>query len=151
VIGATPPALRFVFTITALVPDASDFIPLEDRSGEQLDFIPITGGSVEGEISGDIIPGGGDWCVTRSDEAYNVEARYLFRTAEGEVVDVVNVGVLRHLTDSDNSQVDMGYFLTTPRFRTTSPRLQWLTRSVFVGRAQSLPSKTVIDVYEVLQ
>jgi hypothetical protein len=151
VIGATPPALRFVFTITALVPDATNFIPLEGRSGEQLDFIPITGGTVEGEISGHIIPGGGDWCLTRSDEAYNVEARYLFRTSEGEVVDVVNVGVLRHLTDPDNSQVDMGYFLTTPRFRTTSARLQWLTRSVFVGRAQSLPSKTVIDVYEVLQ
>ena len=144
------PQLRFTFRITALVPDVSNFIPIEERSGERLEFIPITGGDVTGEIAGHVVPGGGDWCLTRADDAYQVEARYLITTTDGDVIDVVNVGILRHLNASDSGD-DMGYFLTTPRFRTTSPRLQWLTRSVFVGRARSIPGQTVIDVFEVLQ
>ena len=148
---ATPPALRFAFSISAIVPDVTEFLPLEGRSTERLDFIPITGGHVTGEISGDVIPGGGDWCLSRSDDAYNVEARYLIKTSDGDIVDVVNVGVLRHLSYDEAPEAEMGYFLTTPRFRTTAPNLQWLTRSVFVGRAKPLEGMTVIDVYELLQ
>ena len=148
-IDETPPQLRFTFSITALVPDVNDFIPLENRSSEVLEFIPILGGTVSGDVSGTVMPGGGDWCLTRSDDAYQVEARYLITTSHGDVIDVVNVGVLRHL-ELDVTGPDMGYFLTTPRFRTTAADLQWLTRSVFVGRAQSLPGKTIIDVFEVL-
>jgi hypothetical protein len=131
------PALRYRFRITALVDPG---IPIEHRGDETLEYIPITGGPVTGDIEGAIIPGGGDWCLVRPDGTFEVEARYLIRTADGDVIDVVNVGVVR---DADD------YFLTTPRFRTVAPALNWLTRSVFVGRAHSNPNDTTIDVYEV--
>ena len=43
----------------------------------------------------------------------------------------------------------MGYFVSTPVFRTTALRLQWLTRTVFVGRAVASGDTTRIDVYSV--
>ncbi|WP_052056770.1 DUF3237 family protein [Rhodococcoides fascians] len=141
----TAPELRFTFRIVA---DTGPYLPLEQRATELLEFIPITGGTVEGDVSGTIIPGGGDWCLTRADDAYQVEARYLIRTDQDDIVDVVNLGIVRHLPGESGEE--MGYFQSTPRFRTTSPRLQWLTRSVFVGRATSHATGTTIDVFEVL-
>ncbi|MEP6842787.1 MAG: DUF3237 family protein [Pseudolysinimonas sp.] len=142
------PQLRYAFRIIAKV---GEYLPLEQRDREILEFIPIVGGSVSGDITGEVLNGGGDWCRTRADDAYDVEARYLMRTTSGAVIDVVNVGILRHLAGEPSESEQMGYFLTTPRFRTVAPELQWLTRSVFVGRATAGTDSTTIDVFEVLE
>jgi len=141
-----PPELHHRFRIIA---EVGGYLPLQQRDTELLEYIPITGGTVTGDLTGGILPGGADWCLSRADDAYDVEARYLFRTDHDEIVDVVNVGVLRHLPGAEGDSKDMGYFLTTPRFRTAAPRLLWLTRSVFVGRAVTTTAHTAIDVYEV--
>jgi Protein of unknown function (DUF3237) len=44
----------------------------------------------------------------------------------------------------------MAYFLCTPVFRTAAASLQWLTRSVFVGRAKACDTHTAIEVFEVV-
>ncbi|AZS44294.1 DUF3237 domain-containing protein [Microbacterium oleivorans] len=136
-----PPALRFSFRIVARVDPG---IPLERRGDDVLDYIPITGGPVSGDVEGEIVPGGGDWCVARADGTYDVEARYLIRTTDGHVIDVYNVGVVRPSTDGPE------YFQSTPRFRTVAPELQWLTRSIFVGRAHASGEATTVDIFEVL-
>ncbi len=143
----TAPALRYAFTIVA---EVDPHIPLNERGTERLDFIPITGGGIHGEIEGEVVPGGGDWCTIRADGGDEVQARYAIRTAAGEFVDIVNTGVLRHLDGGTGGPEDMGYFLTTPVFRTAAPGLQWLTRSVFLGKARTQPTATTIDIYEVL-
>src|SRR5690349_627769 len=143
----TAPALRFTFSIVA---EVGAYLPLEQRDAEVLEFIPITGGTVTGDLRGQIIPGGGDWCLQRADEAFRVEARYLIRTDSGAIVDVENVGIVRHLPGARGVSEPMGYFQSTPRFRTTAPELQWLTRSVFVGRAIATEHDTTVDVFEVM-
>jgi len=67
------PSLRFSFRIVARV-DAG--IPVERRGGDTLEFIPITGGPVSGEIDGDVVPGGGDWCLVRADGTFDVGRAY---------------------------------------------------------------------------
>lgn len=129
------------FTITALIAPPE---PLVDR-GDRLDFIPITGGEVRGDLTGAVVPGGGDWCCTRSDGVVAVEARYLVRTASGGLVDVHNTGVLRPAEDGAAP-----YFLTTPRFRTVDPALHWLTATVFVGQAHVEGDRVVIEVAELV-
>lgn len=146
-IAPAPPELRYAFSIIA---EVGPHLSLEQRDSELLAFIPITGGSITGDVHGTVIPGGGDWCRTRADEAHQVEARYLIRTDTGDIIDVVNVGVVRHLPGASGMNRPMGYFQSTPRFRTSAPDLQWLTRSVFVGRAVSDENATSIDVFEVL-
>ena len=63
------PSLRFSFRIVARVDPG---IPVERRGGDTLEFIPITGGPVSGEIDGEIVPGGGDWCLVRADGTFDV-------------------------------------------------------------------------------
>ncbi|PWJ54907.1 Protein of unknown function [Quadrisphaera granulorum] len=137
-------ALSHRFTITALIAAPE---PLVDR-GDRLDFIPITGGTVSGDLTGEVVPGGGDWCCTRSDGVVAVEARYLVRTASGALVDVHNTGVLRPSDVGDDGAAP--YFLTTPRFRTVDPALHWLTAAVFVGEAHVEGDRVVIEVAELV-
>lgn len=138
------PTLQFSFTIVAEVDPG---LPIDRRTDESLEIIPITGGRVTGAISGEVQPGGADWCLYRNDGAFNVEARYWIRTDDGDIVDVVNVG--RISPGSSPDAVD-GLFMSTPQFRTTAPALQWLTQRVFVGRAEAFGTHTTIDVFEVV-
>jgi hypothetical protein len=143
----TPPDMRHAFTIVAEVtaPEV-----LERHGDASLEYIPITGGHVTGTLTGAVVPGGGDWCLVRSDGVFRVEARYLIRTDAGELVDVHNVGYLRHVAGETGDWAAMRYFQSTPVFRTVSPRLQHLTNTVFVGRGRTGPAATTVDVFEVL-
>ncbi len=141
------PGLRYSFTILALTnpPEL-----LQKRDAESLVFIPITGGTVSGVLEGHVVPGGGDWATERNDDAWGVEARYQIRTTAGALIDVWNIGVLRNLEGESADADNMGYFMTTPVFRTATPQLLWLTRSVFVGRASLRDGGTAIEIFEVL-
>ncbi|MGO4103855.1 DUF3237 domain-containing protein [Leifsonia sp. YAF41] len=146
VLGATGDSVSLRFALT-IVAEIAPEILLQKRDRESTIFYPITGGRVSGDVVGTVLPGGGDWATARSDQTMNVEARYQFATESGAIVDVFNVGVLRHC-DPDAAVID--YFVTAPVFRTAEPRLQWLTRSAFVGNARELGGDIVIDVYEVV-
>jgi Protein of unknown function (DUF3237) len=91
----TPPDLRHAFTIVAADVAAAEV--LQRRGDATLEYVPITGGQVTGTLTGTAVPGGGDWCLVRSDGVLRVEARYLIRTDDVELVDVDNLGSLRHL------------------------------------------------------
>ena len=41
------------------------------------------------------------------------------------------------------------YFRTVPRFETSAPELQWLTRAVFIGVGQRNPSDVLIRFWRV--
>ena len=142
------PALRYRFRIVAEVaPD----IPIDAAGGGELDFIPITGGRVTGDVRGEIISGGGDWCLLKAPGSYRVEARYGVRTESGSYLDVYNVGILTRPDEgADTPGRTHEYFVTTPVFRTTDPALAWLTRSVFIGHASAGDGATSLDIYEVM-
>lgn len=53
--------------------------------------IPITGGSFEGpDIHGEVVPGGEDWQLVRPDGVTELYARYLLRTHDGYLIQVIN-------------------------------------------------------------
>ena len=135
--------MEFAFSIVA---EVSDHLPIEQRGDGTLSIIPITGGTVRGRISGEVVAGGADWCRERPDGAFDVEARYWIRTDSGAIVDVVNLG---HIAPAQGDE-ELGLFMTSPRFRTVDPELQWLTYTSFVGRAESFGTHTTIDVFEVV-
>ena len=57
-------------------------------------IIPITGGRFEGDkLAGDVLPGGADWQLVRSDGTAVLEARYTLRTQDGALISVRNRGV----------------------------------------------------------
>ena len=138
------PHLKLRFSIVA---EVAEWVEIGDVNGQRLVFVPITGGTVTGDISGVVLPGGGDWARILSPEVVHVEARYLVRTDDGVVIDIVNTGIARFVDGYDSP---IGYFATRPVFQVADPDTQWLNRSVFVGWAKTDSTATTIDVYEVV-
>ena len=53
--------------------------------------IPITGGTFDGpKIKGEVLPGGEDWQLVRPDGDTEMYARYLMKTDDGHVIQVIN-------------------------------------------------------------
>jgi len=53
--------------------------------------IPILGGTFKGlDIEGTVLPGGADWQVTREDGDTELNARYMLKTNDGVVIQVIN-------------------------------------------------------------
>lgn len=53
--------------------------------------IPITGGTFDGpKIKGEVLPGGEDWQLVRPDGDTELYARYLLKTNDGHVIQVIN-------------------------------------------------------------
>lgn len=128
--------------------------------GAPVEFTPITGGTVSGpRLSGTVLAGGGDWMVARPGVAIDLDARYLIRTDDGALIDIVNKGFWVASAEID-AAVDRGekvdpshyYFRTQPVFRTDDPQHAWLTHTVFVGVAydESDLGRIRIQFFEVL-
>ncbi|TGD13587.1 DUF3237 domain-containing protein [Brevibacterium sp. S111] len=94
--------------------------PLEDhgmtRSGHRR-VIPVIGGSISGAVAGEIIPGGADWQVVRSDGSIEIDGRYSARLDDGNLLDIHARGVrsgepavLAALLDGEDIAPDDYYF-----------------------------------------
>ena len=91
------------------------------------EVIPITGGTVSGEISGKVLPGGADWCLTRADGVAEVWARYTLALDTGDLVSVLNTGLA--FPQADGSYAGR----TVPQFEVAAGPLQWLRNHIFIG------------------
>ena len=70
-------------------------------------IIPITGGELTGRITGKVLPGGADY-QNLSNPA-TIDARYLWQTAEGDVIIVRNGGTFGSLVPTFEVRVDSPY------------------------------------------
>jgi len=92
------------------------------------EVIPITGGTVEGELRGKVLPGGADWCLTRPDGVAEVWARYTLELEGGALVSVLNTGLA--FPQPDGSYAGR----TVPQFEVASSGpFSWLRNHIFVG------------------
>ncbi len=119
--------------------------------------IPILGGTFEGPtIRGKVLPGGADWQIVRADGLAELDTRYALQTDSGSLIYIQNAGI-RHASPEvtkkllagepvDPSQV---YFKTVPIFETAAPELQWLTRAIFVGTGERMPTEVIVHVWRV--
>ena len=109
-------------------------------------IVPITGGYFRGKngISGDVMPGGADWQVVRSDGVKNITAIYSIRVDDGTVIVVDNRGIV---TNFDGQR----YAHTVPKFHAPKGRHDWLNKRMYSGTITSIkkPRAVVIRVYEV--
>jgi hypothetical protein len=120
------PDLRFAFEARVAVGEEEH---VGHGAGDELRFVPIVGGTVDGPLlRGGVVPGGGDWMVKRRD-VYSLEARYLIRADDGALIDVINRGFYRETPTGL-------YYRTSPVFRTDALAHQWLAETVFIGLAR---------------
>jgi hypothetical protein len=85
--------------------------------------IPITGGELAGRITGKVLPGGADY--QNLSPPATIDARYLWQTADGEIVIVRNGGAFGSLVPTFEVRVDSPYaWLNTGLFLSSNPEMR---------------------------
>jgi hypothetical protein len=86
-------------------------------------IIPITGGELTGRITGKILPGGADY--QNLSPPATIDARYLWQTADGEVIIVRNGGAFGALVPTFEARVDGPYaWLNRGTYLSSNPLLR---------------------------
>jgi len=105
-------------------------------------IVYVKSGIVKGpKINGKVLPGGGDWYLTRPDGVGEVDVRATIQTDDGALIYTHYKGVI----DAKN-----GYFRTTPRYETSHEKYTWLNSIVAVGVGSSIPTGVRYHIYQIL-
>jgi hypothetical protein len=118
-------------------------------------IIPITGGTFEGpNIKGEVLPIGADWQTVRTDGDTELNARYLLKTNDGHMIQVINK-VLMH-TPPRGSNTGMYIKSVVDLEAPANSPYSHLNHAIFLGTLEVPPFKpgedpyVVIGVYKVL-
>jgi hypothetical protein len=150
-----PPEFTFLMKIDADVGELQTMGggPLGERR-----VVAITGGTFEGPLlRGEVVPGGADWQIVRSDGVLDIDARYALRTAAGALIRVVSQGyrhgppeVLAALGRGEEVPADRYFFRTVMRFETGDAGLLWLNRTIAVASAQRRARQVLLEAWRLL-
>jgi hypothetical protein len=153
---ATPllePIADLVVHVTTPV-EVGQVIGLNTRGLRRI--IPIIGGTVSGQLSGQVLAGGADFQMVVSDTVADLDARYILALDNGHRVYVQN-RALRRGTAADVARLVRGeavdpaaiYFRCAPTFEVSDPSLAWLTESLFVGTGARYPDRVEMRFFRV--
>lgn len=147
------PTLEHVLTLDV---EIAEPIEIGETGDGQRRIIPITGGTVDGRIDGEIIDAGADFQLHRIDRSTELVAKYAFESEGGSRVYVENRGIRyappetsRRLRADKPVDPDDVYFKTVPTFETADPDLKWLTQQIFVAAGTRQPDGVTLAVYAV--
>lgn len=118
----------------------------------------VTGGSFEGEeMSGRVLPGGGDFLTMRPDGGMHLDVRLVLETDRDELVYMTYVGrrhgppeVMERYRTSSPVAYGEDYFRTIIQFETAAPRLMRLNGVLAVGAGYRTAEGAVYEVFEIL-
>jgi hypothetical protein len=133
----SPPTLQHVAHVHATILMPENIASTHSGTRE---LIAITGGTLEGEIAGTIIPGGADWAVNHGDGTATIWARYAVRRADGSLIMETNSGVAAEQPDGRWR----GH--TTPQLEAGADDLQWLKTAVLVGTLHAKADGTGVEM-----
>ena len=111
--------------------------------------IPITGGTFEGaKIKGEVLPGGDDWQIVRPDGDTELYARYLLKTNDGYIIQVINQVLIHMPAESEKKEpyIKSVIDLEAPN---NSP-YSYLNHAIFIGTLEIPTLKTGEEPYVVI-
>ncbi len=146
---------EYLFTIRVTVDALHDVgaVPLGTR---HLDM--LGSGTFEGpKLKGEVLPGGIDQKIFRTDGAMNPNVRMVLRTDDDALIYMHYTGV-RYGTPEVMDRIAHGetvdpseyYLRNTPYFETSSDKYDWLNRIVSVGVGRRMPDHAAYDVFQIL-
>ena len=118
----------------------------------------ITSGTFEGpRLRGKVLPGGGDWTLSRSDGVLELDLRLTLETGDGALIYMTSFGfrhgppeVLAALARGESVDPSRYYFRTTPRFETSAPQYAFLNRVIAISSGDRRASGPIYTIAEVL-
>ena len=114
-------------------------------AGTRQIFIVKTG-RVEGpKISGEVLPGGGDWALVRTDGVIQLDVRATIKTDDGAMIYGTYSGLIV-LTPDVGARIFSGqdvplndyYFYGNPMFQTGDERYAWLNKVIALSRGRAM-------------
>jgi hypothetical protein len=114
-------------------------------SGMRQIFI-IKGGTISGPSGkGEVLSGGGDWAIVRSDGALQLDVRATVKMDDGALIYVTYAGILAadppvfaRILSGDNVSLAEYYFYTNPMFQTADEHYAWMNKIIAVARGRAL-------------
>lgn len=133
----TPFGASAAFRLTVQVepPDA-----LDPATMGPVRLVRITGGRVEGSISGRILPGGTDWQTVTPAGLTLIEARYLLELVDGTRVELQSRG---------QRAPGAAKFWSPLWLRTTASAHADLNLHQYLGLGQKQDQQVIIDAYQL--
>jgi hypothetical protein len=113
---------------------------LSTDAGERR-FVAIRGGTMEGDIAAEILPGGADWQWVGADGVVEIDAHYTLRTADGEILELRSQGVRRPPLDGTP-----GSFWSSITLRGDGPSRK-LTQHLFLASGERTPEGVHLTLY----
>ncbi|MDG2005470.1 MAG: DUF3237 domain-containing protein [Novosphingobium sp.] len=136
--------------------DVGEPVSVGKVAGQERRCIPLLGGSVEGQYSGKVLPGGTDWQVIGPDGMLEISARYVLEL-DGARVEVRSDGlrsgspeVLQRLARGEPVEASEYYFRTAMRFYTASPELDGLNHMLAIAMGERRAAQVLLAVHPVL-
>lgn len=119
-------------------------------------FVPAAAGTVTGDLTAELLPGGGDWLLVGADGFARADIRYVLRTDDGallygtgEGLIELNDATLRAMGGQGASDYDDHYVRVHFTFETADERYSWLNTGMFVGRGRFLDGAIQYSVARV--
>lgn len=145
---------RLLMTLQVFVapPQKLGAVPLGARA-----IAPITGGTFDGpRLRGNVLPGGGDWTLLRSDGVLELDLRITLETEDGALIYVTSFGlrhgpaeVLAALSRGESVDPSQYYFRTSMRFETSAPQYAFLNRLIAVSSGDRRATGPIYTVEEI--
>ncbi|NWF27388.1 DUF3237 domain-containing protein [Streptomyces sp. PKU-EA00015] len=144
-----------------IVVDLNPRLPIGSGPFGRRVLFGAAGGTFHGpRLSGDVVPGGGDWALFDSDGTMTLDVRLTLRTHDGALLHMTYGGrwvtppTLRDaMTDpAERHRIDPDryYFRTNPLFETGAEPYTWLNGIVCVGSGYLVEGGIAYKVSEVL-
>ena len=109
--------------------------------------IPITGGTFSGpQIKGEVLSGGEDWQLVRPDGDTELNARYLLKTADGVVIQVINKCLMHTDAKTKAFYCKSVIDLEAPK----NSAYDYLNHSIFIGTLTMPQLKSGEEPYVVI-
>jgi hypothetical protein len=155
-----PAALKTVSTrpLFVLRLEVTGPIIVGDAAGSFRRIGVVNGGSFEGDrLAGNVMVGGSDWQVVRTDGVTTLDVRLSLETDDGAKICMTYQG-LRHGPKEVIEKMEKGvgvdpadyYFRTNPVFATAAPNYAWLNRLISVGVGHREAGVPTYSVFEIL-
>jgi hypothetical protein len=111
--------------------------------------IPISGGTFSGpKIKGEVLPGGEDWQLVRPDGDIELNARYLLKTDDGIIIQVINQALM-HIpvkNEEDGFYVKSVIDMEAPN----DSKYSYLNHAIFLGTLTMPELKPNEDPYVII-
>lgn len=121
-------------------------------------IVLVQGGTLVGpRIRAEILPGGGDWALTRADGVLLLDVRLTLRTDDGAAIFMTYTG-RRHAPPEVKARLARGeavdpadmYFRIAPTFETGDSRYAWMNPILAVGVGERLKAGPRYHIHEIL-